>query len=364
MSASLIEELPKIVAEGKKEVERILERLASAQKLSLQTNELVLPSKDVSGLFRGKVPDVGAGHEFQLIEEQQKTLAGFEPRGQLPLGAKEKAEWLNRLVYGDNLLVMQALLAGDPPTGLPSMRGMIDLIYIDPPFDSKADYRTKITLPGKELQQKPTVLEQAAYADTWKDGTVSYLRMMYPRLALMRELLSDHGSIYVHIDWHVGHYVKVLMDDIFGKENFENEIIWQKCNSKNFTQYGYSNIHDTLYFYRKSIRDYFSPEYIPLNEDYVRRSYRHVEKDGRPYRILPLHAPGVSKGSTGQVWKGMVPPTGNHWRYIPDTLDEMDAKGLIIISTNGVPGYKKYLDDSDGIRPGTIWTDIKQLPPS
>jgi site-specific DNA-methyltransferase (adenine-specific)/adenine-specific DNA-methyltransferase len=110
MSASLIEELPKIVAEGKKEVERILERLASPQKLTLQTNELVLPSKDVSGLFRGKVPDVGAGGEFQLIEERQKTLAGFEA-GQMPLGAKEKAEWLNRLVYGDNLLVMQALLA-------------------------------------------------------------------------------------------------------------------------------------------------------------------------------------------------------------------------------------------------------------
>jgi len=151
MSVSLIEELPKIVAEGKKEVERVLERLASPQKLTLQTNELVLPSKDVSGLFRGKVPDVGAGREFQLFEEQQKTLAGFEPHGQLPLGAKAKAEWLNRLVYGDNLLVMQALLAGDPATGLPPMRGIIDLIYIDPPFDSKADYRTKITLAAKQL---------------------------------------------------------------------------------------------------------------------------------------------------------------------------------------------------------------------
>jgi DNA methylase len=123
-------------------------------------------------------------------------------------------------------MVMQALLAGDPATGLPSMRGMIDLIYIDPPFDSKADYRTKITLPGKELEQKPTVLEQAAYADTWKDDTASYLRMIYPRLALMRELLSDQGSIYVHIDWHVGHYVKALMDEIFGKDNLRNEIIW------------------------------------------------------------------------------------------------------------------------------------------
>ncbi len=196
MSESLIEQLPKIVAEGKKEVEKILERLSGLNKLSLQTNEYVLPSKDKSGLFRGEVKEIN------------------------------EKEWFNRLVYGDNLLVMQALLAGDESTGLPSMRGKIDLIYIDPPFDSKADYRTKVTLPGTTIEQKPTVLEQFAYSDTWKDGTVSYLKMIYPRLVLMRELLSDSGSIYVHIDWHVGHYVKLLLDEVFGKDNFRNEIVW------------------------------------------------------------------------------------------------------------------------------------------
>ena len=105
------------------------------------------------------------------------------------------------------------------------MRGKIDLIYIDPPFDSKADYRTKIILPGTEFESKPTILEQTAYSDIWKDGTASYLAYMYPRLALMRELLSETGSIYVHIDWHVGHYVKIMLDEIFGKENMVNEII-------------------------------------------------------------------------------------------------------------------------------------------
>jgi adenine specific DNA methylase Mod len=121
---------------------------------------------------------------------------------------------------------MQALLAGDAATGLPSMRGKVDLIYIDPPFDSKADYRTKVNLPGADIQQKPTVIEQFAYADTWEEGTISYLKMIYPRLVLMKELLSDMGSIYVHIDWHVGAYVKIMLDDIFGKENCRNEIIW------------------------------------------------------------------------------------------------------------------------------------------
>lgn len=215
---SLIDELPKIVAEGKKEVERILERLSSPYKIALQTNEYVLPSKEKSGLFRGQVPEIN------------------------------ESQWLNRLIYGDNLLVMQALLAGDPATGLPSLRGKIDLIYIDPPFDSKADYRTKITLPNGDIEQQPTVIEQLAYSDTWKDGTVSYLRMIYPRLALMRELLSEQGTIYVHLDWHVGHYVKIIMDEIFGRENFKNEITWRRQIPRGMKAYA---------------------EYLPFSADYI-----------------------------------------------------------------------------------------------
>lgn len=130
----------------------------------------------------------------------------------------------NRLIYGDNLLAMAALLAGDDET--PSMRGKVDLIYIDPPFDSKADYRTKITLPGTTIEQRPTVIEQFAYSDTWADGTASYLAMIVPRLVLMRELLSGQGSIVLHLDWHVVHYAKIVMDDVFGKDQLRNEIIW------------------------------------------------------------------------------------------------------------------------------------------
>ena len=148
---TLIEKLPKIVAEGKKEIEKIMERLESANKITLQTNEYVLPVRKEENLFQGK---------YQEINNQN---------------------WFNRVIYGDNLLVMQALLTGDSATGLPSMRGKIDLIYIDPPYDSKADYRTKINLPGVSVEQKSNVLEQFAYSDTWKEGTISYLKMMYPR---------------------------------------------------------------------------------------------------------------------------------------------------------------------------------------
>ncbi len=246
MSKSLIEELPRIAKEGRKTAEKILENIASNTKVSLQTNEIVLPAKDTNGLFKGDVPD-----------------------------ALQIQEWNNRLIYGDNLLVMQALLAGDEPNGVPSLRGKVNLIYIDPPFDSKADYRTKINLPKIDIDKKPTSLEQFAYADTWQKGTVSYLEMMYPRLLLMRELLADNGSVYVHIDWHVGHYIKILLDDIFGKQNFVNEIIWHYRRWSN-TSSTFQKMHDNIYFYvlnkdkytfNKLYQEYSHPEWI---EDTVR----------------------------------------------------------------------------------------------
>ena len=259
MTESLIEQLPKIVAEGKKEVERIMERLESNHKITLQTNEYVLPVRKEANLFQGK---------YQNIDGQN---------------------WFNRLCYGDNLLVMQALLNGDPETGLPSMRGKIDLIYIDPPYDSKADYRTKINLPGFDIEQKPNVMEQFAYSDTWKDGTVSYLKMMYPRLYLMKELLSDQGSIYVHVDWHVGHYLKLILDEIFGKDNFKNEIIWA-YKSGGAGENCYAKKHDYLYFYSKNKSYIFEAQkykrYVDKSKGYDPRiTYYYDEIAQKEYRL-------------------------------------------------------------------------------
>lgn len=288
MPESLIEQLPKIVADGRKEVERILERLDSGNKITMQTNEYVLPIRKEENLFKSK---------YQEIDGQN---------------------WFNRLCYGDNLLVMQALLNGDEATGMPSMRGKIDLIYIDPPYDSKADYRTKITLPNCDIEQRPNVLEQFAYSDTWKDGTVSYLKMMYPRLYLMRELLSEQGSIYVHVDWHVGHYVKLLLDDIFGKNNLKNEIIWH-YESGGMPQNNFSKKHDTIYWYSKNFNYIFNEidASIPRNKcplcnaellkwnnlkkeiDEYGRIYRTIKSNGKVYKYYddePVLSPDVWLG--------------------------------------------------------------------
>ena len=199
MSDSLIDELPKIIARGKKTAEKILDGLSSENRITLQTNELVLPTK-----ARGGLTDFFGQSTKESKDEQ----------------------WLNRMIFGENLLLMQALLAGDSKTGLSSMRGKIDLIYVDPPFDSKADYRTIIHLPGVDIKQEPRIIQKFAYSDTWKNGTASYLEMIIPRLILMKELLSEQGSIYLHIDYHVGHYVKIIMDEIFGRDNFINDIVW------------------------------------------------------------------------------------------------------------------------------------------
>lgn len=260
MAKTLIEELPRLASEGRQQARRLLERLGGGTRIGLQTNELVLPCKDVSGLWRGQVPQIPNGF----------TAAGDEP------------SWMNRLIYGDNLLAMQALLAGDPQTGLPSLRGAVDLIYIDPPFDSKADYRTRIMLPGVDVQQKPTVVEQFAYADTWAEGSTAYLKMLYPRLVLMKELLSDRGSIYVHIDWHVGAYVKVIMDDIFGKANFRNEIIWKYTGSLQ-PKHDFARKHDVIYRYCKSQEPIYNPVYIPYSGETIKR-FDHVDVQGR-YKI-------------------------------------------------------------------------------
>ena len=318
MLRSLIEELPRIASEGRQEAQRIIERLSSGTRIGLQTNELVLPRKDVSGFFRGQVPNIP--NDFNA--------------------ALDGGTWMNRLVYGDNLLIMQALLAGDPQTGLPSLRGKVDLIYIDPPFDSKADYRTPITLPNANLEQKPTVIEQFAYADTWEEGTISYLKMIYPRLMLMKELLSKKGSIYVHIDWHIGAYVKIILDDIFEKDNFRNEIIWKRGTVKGAKAVGnqYARNHDMILYYSRSNDYVYHTQYLPYTEEYIKQRYTKDDNDGRgPYTDQAI-------GTRSE-----------------ESLKELEKDNRIFVTSNGKRRVKYYLSEAKGIALDDSWNDISEV---
>jgi adenine-specific DNA-methyltransferase len=289
MPKSLLEQLPEIVKRGREEAAKILESLENRHRVTLQTREVVLPAKDsaaqdwITQQARTAQREVFAPGQRSLLDNPQPMLG--------EAAAAESQPWTNRLIYGDNLLAMAALLAGDENT--PSLRGMVDLIYIDPPFDSKADYRTKVNLPGVELEQKPTVIEQFAYSDTWNDGTASYLAMITPRLILMRELLADTGSIYVHLDWHVGHYVKIVMDEVFGK-SLLNEITWSYGAGGSPDNF-FPRKHDCIYWYAKNGNNnhFFNKEgpilRVPYDESTLKTHFRKRDNDGRLYRLQTVN---------------------------------------------------------------------------
>ena len=342
MKKSLLEQLPQIVAEGKRRAEQILEGLDGRYRVRLQTNEMVIPSRESNW------QDL-----FKSVEQRER-------QAQFHQGYPGEVGWLNRLVYGDNLLTMQALLAGDEENGVPSLRGKIDLIYIDPPFDSKADYRTKVVLPGAELEQKPTVIEQFAYSDTWADGTASYLAMITPRLVLMRELLADAGSVYVHLDWHIGHYVKVLLDEIFGKDNFRNEIVWQRTGAHNDPD-RYGIIHDTIFFYTKTDQYFWETQYTPYTEEYINERFRSIEEGtSRKYWLNTLTAPAHGRPGKPAVFFGVerTPPPGTMWRFTQNKIDELIGQGKIVTTKSGMPYIKQYLDESQGRPIQSIWNDV------
>ena len=331
MSKSLIEELPGIIASGKRAANQMLEQLESNQRVALQTRELVIPSKDIT-----------QGNIFRLA------------------GASDISDSPNRLIYGDNLLAMAALLAGDDESS--SLRSAVDLIYIDPPFDSKADYRTQITLPGTTLQQRPTVIEQFAYSDTWSDGTASYLAMLIPRLILMRELLSPVGTIYVHLDWHVVHYVKLVLDDIFGKDHFLTEVIWQRSTAHNMRAKGFAKTHETLLSYRKGDSFIFNDQYVPYGEAQLARYKK--DEDGRLYKAENLTFSSANPNRQFE-WRGTKPPAHRSWGASVEQLEQWWSEGRILTKRDGAPrldGLKIYLDDTAGGSPvTTIWTDVSRI---
>jgi len=180
--------------------------------------------------------------------------------------------WLNQIYWGDNLQVMSHLLK--------KYRGKIKLIYIDPPFDSKAEYKKKITLKGKTAENDYTTFEEKQYTDIWTND--EYLQFMYERFILLRELLSEDGSIYVHCDWHKNHYLRCILDEIFGPENFRNEIIWSYFGFKRSTARKFPQKHDTILSYTKSPNYTWNVQYRPHSEEYIKRFKR--DENGRLYR--------------------------------------------------------------------------------
>ena len=245
-------------------------------------------------------------------------------------------EDIKRLYHADNIDVLHHLLNDE------RVCGKVNLIYIDPPYNTGGAFETRDF--------------KHAYDDNFT--IESYLAFMRARLELMYKLLSPSGSIYVHLDSNMVFHVKVMMDEIFGMQNFKGMITRKKCKSKNFTRKTYGNISDYILFYTKTDNPVWNRPYEEWADDKVLKEYPFIEEGtGRRHKRVPCHAPGTRNGATGGPWRGLMPPEGKHWQYTPDKLDEMDARGEIHWSANGNPRRKVYLDESKGVPVQDIWLD-------
>lgn len=270
--------------------------------------------------------------EKDIIEKTETTkLRKIKTLG----NSKWFSDWDNMLIFGDNLIVLKTLLKDQ------SLRGKVKLIYIDPPFSTNHKFRSGNSRTATISSSED---DEIAYED--KKVGAEFLEFIRKRLILLREILADDGSIYLHIDWKKGHYLKVLMDEVFGEGHFINDIARIKCSPKNFDRPGYGNIRDMILFYSKTDNYIWNDSREDYTKEDLESLFSKVGINGRKYTTTPLHAPGETKnGATGQEWKGIMPPKGRHWRYPPEELTRLDEAGLIEWSRNGNPRKIIYADE-------------------
>ena len=254
----------------------------------------------------------------ESVQERQRTLelssSGHDP------------EWRNRLIWGDKKYVLPSLL--------PEFAGKVDLIYIDPPFNAGSDFSFTTSIPDTDefLEKQPSILEQKAYRDTWGRGLNSYLEWFYEAALLLRELLAENGSLYVHLDWNIGHYVKVVLDEIFGQGACQNEIVWKRTSARSDSR-TYNHIHDVIYYYARG-ESIFNEVYVPHDQEYLESKYIHVDDHGRRYRLDNITSPNPRPNMT-YVWRGHQPPALG-WRYSKETMQRLhgeDGFGIRILRT-------------------------------
>ena len=279
-------------------------------------------------------------------EDTKAQMALFDARG------RQRKGWTNKLIWGDNKLILSSLKDG-PLRGEIEQQGGLKLISIDPPFDVGADFSMDIEVGGDTLTKKPNILEEIAYRDTWGKGADSFIAMIYERLVLMRDLLAEDGSIYVHCDWRVNTPMRMVLEEIFGTARFKNEIIWQKTMSRKAQTSGFGNIHDTIFFYTKSEAYPFHPQYDQRNEQATAARFPEVEEEtGRRYvwDNFTQAGAGPARSFGG---KEITPPPGKHWIWTQERIDEGWNKGIVQIRGN-MPRLKRY--ETEGLPSADIWT--------
>jgi adenine specific DNA methylase Mod len=299
---------------------------------------------------------------FQTVE----TINESAQQRQLSLdmfSAGKQSDWRNRLIWGDKKYVLPALMD--------EFAGKVDLIYIDPPFNVGADFSFTASIPDNPetededeeatFVKPPSIIEQKAYRDTWGRGLNSYLQWFHETTALLYELLSERGFVYVHLDSNAVHYAKVILDEIFSIENFKNEIIWQRTAAKGDARQKFGAVHDVILVYAKSSQAKFKPIFLEVDDDYLSR-FRLDDNDGKGlYRLAPLDSPNPRPNLT-YVYKGYQPPAKG-WRVSREVMEQLDKEERLYFpkTMDGRISRKHYLNEQEGRKASDVWTDIAPL---
>lgn len=326
--------------------------------------------REVELVWNGKTGEVcNIVLPFQTIEQidepraekPQDTALQFDLFATDTRGRQLKG-WTNKLIWGDNKLILSSLKNG-PLREEIEKQGGLKLIYIDPPFDVGADFSMDIEIGGDTFTKKPSILEEIAYRDTWGKGADSFIAMIYERLVLMRDLLAEDGSIYVHMGWGVAHYVRGVIDEVFGKNRSINQIIWKRQTAHSDSGQGsqhFGRLHDVVLLYSKSDRYTWNAQYMPYGEDYLQTHYKKIEEGtGRRYELADLNAPGgAGKGNPRYEFLGVT----RFWRFSRERMERLYEQGRIVQPSPGaVPRYKRYLDEMPGIPAQDLWLDLNPI---
>lgn len=307
-----------------------------------ETINVALPFHSIEHIDEPREENKKKGEAFEMFDQRGRQLQG----------------WTNKLIWGDNKLILSSLANG-PLRQEIEAEGGLKLIYNDPPFAVGADFGFNIEIGDETAEKKQSIIEEIAYRDTWGKGISSYLSMMYERLKLMHKLLAEDGSIYIHCDWKVSAYMRLILDDIFGKDNFQNEIIWQRTGAHNDAN-KFGVIHDVLFFYSKSDKWNFNSIYISHSDDHIDTRFNQIEEGtGKRFFPGPITAPG---DGPERIFRGkkLKPTKGRHWSYSQKNIDDLEKQNKLYYSSTGTPYLKQYMDEymEQGRRIQTLWTDI------
>jgi len=283
---------------------------------------------------------------FQTVEtvnesaqERQRSLFSTESEG---------TGWRNRLIWGDKKYVLPALLD--------EFAGQVDLIYIDPPFGTGQDFSLPIEVNGEDFEKEPSMIEVKAYRDTWGRGLDSYLEWFFEMSLHLRELLAETGSLYVHLDTGLSHYVKSVLDEVFGAANYRNEIVWKRTSGHSDAK-GYGRAHDVMLFYAMSAQSTWNEPTQAYDESYVEQYYRYKDDDGRRFMSADLGAAGLKGGGYDYEWRGVR----RVWRCPITTMERYEAEDRIFYTRNGIPRLKRYLNEARGLPAQDLWADVESL---